>query len=257
MIRFLNILILFCFFSNNATSFEIPESLEEYVEIIRPNVLERFAQGTRNADNPYNLPANFLPFDVSHEGKTLIYDIFNSDFPDIRSDIKKATKIYELNHNLSICFDKINWKIFDKDWSYKYRIYDMKKNFYTYFVVNEETCQFLMETSTEDVMKYITKIHKNNLPIKYRHFTWFAFTINPNIQYVYEANSLNLAKFKDFTQYQQNKFVNQLDNLSTLLICNNGNHKFYFDKDLMVRVVFLTKDHYILAENTATKQFCK
>ena len=115
------------FISSIAKGNELPNTIEEYVQQIRPYIID--SNKKQNLDNKYNLPANLKPFEVSSKGNELIYHLTNPQVAGIKSSITKFGKLMSITQSLITCKEQFINDFFKKGWKIKYALYDLKKKF--------------------------------------------------------------------------------------------------------------------------------
>ena len=251
-----NLFFVFLFLlSSTAQSEELPDSLADYVELIRPKILHE--SKSKNYDNPYDMPPNAFPFDVSHDGNALVYHVPNPEIDGIKGDKVKITRILELNQSLVTCVDKTNWGIFQKGWYYRYKVHDLKRNFYTSITVEEQMCQFLVGAPTEEVLRFITKELKDNLPYSLATSDWIDFSADKEkVEYVWQTNVETFDQFQAFPEDGKKRILDYLAMLAMKQICVGVRHNIFFERGLRVRNVYLTKDMRILRDIQLSADDC-
>lgn len=242
-------------FSGVGRSAELPDSLGDYVKLIRPQII--YDSKGKNYDNQYDMPANAFPFDVSHDGNALVFHVPSPEIVGIKGDKVKITRILELNQSLVTCANKTNWEIFQKGWYYRYRIHDLKRNFYTSITVKEKMCQFLEEAPTDEVLRFITKELKDNLPYSIATSDWIDFNADKEkVEYVWQTNVETFDQFQAFPEDGKKRVLDYLAMLAMKQICVGVRHNFFFERELVVKNVYLTRDMRVLRDIQLSKDDC-
>ena len=244
------------------STIKLPNTTEEYVELVRPTFLSLYQSGKS------------VIFDIMSAENEIILFIEEKFLNDI-DEISKAYQTHKMIETIyAMCSQKDNLPLYNKGWSIRSQYYDEDKNYKTTAITSKSSCE-LLKMPLSKQLNQMEQIYKKLVPIKMGKFgSLESFKTTENevvwkwkLDLFYSKNAIEEALRQTFTEFSDTEieeklntffenFISDIKLVRKRRLCDTQKYGLFLDGNYTLTDEVYLGDGTIIATASASKAIC-